>query len=191
MSSINKKLSVRSGDKKTNQDEDEDIGRMRGTNKNRMISNDVCWCYHPCPHPDFLFDLRWSMGKSTWAVWKRLDAYLGKTVSRLNLSWNSSSFFDSSIQISDEIIKKYCLPCYFGRRVGECIHPLLDLGVREALRIKWENGGGMNSPVAKCPHLKGLCLPGRLKEITIKKEIIISSKNSVTCFSGGQMISSM
>ena len=58
---------------------------MRGTNKNRMISNYVWWCYHPCPHPDFLFDLKWSMGKSTWAVWKRLDAYLGKTVSRLNL----------------------------------------------------------------------------------------------------------
>ena len=90
-----------------------------------------------------------------------------------------------------EINKKIFLPGYFGRRVGECIHPLLDLGVRETLRIKWENGGGMNSPVAKCPHLRGLCLPGRLKEITIKKEIIISSKNSVTCFSGGQMISSM
>ena len=41
--------------------------------------------------------------------------------------------------------------------------------VWETLRIKWENGGGMSSPVAKCPHLKGLCLPGRLKEITIKK----------------------
>ena len=85
MSSINKKRSVQSSHKKTNQDEDEDIGLIRRTNKNRMISNDVCWCYHPCPHPDFLFDLKWSMGKSTWAVWKRLDAYLGKTVSRLNL----------------------------------------------------------------------------------------------------------
>ena len=39
MSSIKKKLSVQSSNKKTNQDEDEDIGRMRRTNKNREYMN--------------------------------------------------------------------------------------------------------------------------------------------------------
>ena len=40
----------------------------------------------------------------------------------------------------------------------------------------------VNSPVAKCPRLKGLCLLGRLKEIIIKKEIIIPPPKNVTCF---------
>ena len=149
-----------------------------------MISNYIWWCYHPCPHPDFLFDLKWSMGKSTWAVWKRLDAYLGKTVSRLNLSWNSSSFFDSSIQISDEIIKKILSTLLFWSPSGWMYPPSAGPGcerdVENQMRKWWWN----EFTCSQVSTSEGFVPPRSSEGNNHQKgNHLISSKNSVTCFS--------
>ena len=165
---------------------------MRGTNKNRMISNDVCWCYHPCPHPDFLFDLKWSMGKSTWAVWKRLDAYLGKTVSRLNLLEFIiifRLFYSNQWWNHKKILSTLLFWSPSGWMYPPSAGPGCERDVENQMRKWWRN----EFTCSQVSTSEGFVPPRSSEGNNHQKgnHNFIQKQCSVTCFSGGQMISSM